>query len=210
MQSNEPRLPQHEHESTAGPTVGYVGPDGSGMANGAMPVPFQLPPQTPPPDPMAMLRELAPLIQTALGAIRRPGPSEADDLSTTLEARGTLLVNHAVAIANLAHALGDMKDSAGKARVETTGALEQAITRLASACVPVVEEKPADLDEDDRAFVLGMLGTMADAIDDEELAIDNHTNEESARVAVRAREMLARLAKRWGMEPIPQEGDPHG
>jgi hypothetical protein len=139
-----PQLPQPHQQVVA---WGY--PNGPMAGPAGLPVPVQI--AVPPPastEPPEWVKQLAPVIMQQASKVAQSFAESRESKSVLdyqeadaarRDSKGGALVSHSVAIANIAHALADMKEV--KARTETTGALEQAISRLASACVPVVEEK---------------------------------------------------------------------
>lgn len=190
----------------AGPPYGY--PTGPMTGAPGFPVPLQLPPPPPSTEPPEWVKQLAPVIMQQIARVATAFTESRESKSVLdyqeadaakRDSKGGALVSHSVAIANLAHALGDMKET--KARVETTGSLEQAISRLANACVPVVEaeaELSDGLDDDERRFVLECLRAFAE----EEPRDENDV--ETQQAAANANAVFLKLCASWKMRFVPR------
>lgn len=179
------------------PSVGYVGPDGTGMATGGQPLPFQLPAPTPSgmPEMLETIKAIAPGIMQALSrrsdATDERAWQEAD--AARRDSRSQQLVSTSAAIANLAHAIADLKEV--KERTEVTGAIAQAALRLANSIQPMPEEVASDgLSEQERAMVLDLLYAQACPVEgDGELERQQCAAVDSVRT---------RLMRSWGMATI--------
>lgn len=200
--------------------AGYIGPDGIGHGNTSGPAGPQLPgigavvplgphlyppvPYTAPPastEPPEWVKQLAPVIIQQATKVAQSF-AESKESRTVLDyqeadaarrdSKGQQLVSHSVAIANLAHALGDMKET--KARTEATSALEMAISRLASACVPVVEEKEPEplLSAGEKQALVDIAAGYAQGY---------AGSEDGAFISA----LLGKLCGAWKMTPTPGE-----
>lgn len=139
----------HPESTAAQPQI--AGPQLPGIGAVVPLGPYHLAPAPASTEPPEWVKQLAPVIAQQLAKVASAFSEsktsrveldyqEAD--AARRDSRAGQLTSTSVAIANIAHALADMKEV--KARTETTGALEQAISRLASACMPLAEEKEPD------------------------------------------------------------------